>query len=166
MLARCNPRDRSGRQAPHACRMAFPGSLFGPPLAACARRRVFARAGVLARRPLSASPDWRNRPGASMPPIGGVSPHVRCGIFRLLFGIHHAEYSTKMKLLVLGAGGIGGYFGGRLAQAGSDVTFLVRPKRSEQLERDGLRIESPAGNARIAAKSVLAQELGGGYDLV
>ena len=35
-----------------------------------------------------------------------------------------------MRILVVGAGAIGGYFGGRLLQAGSDVTFLVRPKRS------------------------------------
>ncbi|MGZ5074695.1 MAG: 2-dehydropantoate 2-reductase N-terminal domain-containing protein, partial [Usitatibacter sp.] len=61
-----------------------------------------------------------------------------------------------MKLLVLGAGGIGGYFGGRLAQAGEDVTFLVRPKRREQIARDGLRLESPLGNAQLPVKTVLA----------
>src|SRR5207253_5320045 len=121
---------------------------------------------VLARRPLSASPDWRNRPGASMPPIGVVSPHVRCGIFRLLFGIHPAEYSTRMKLLVLGAGGIGGYFGGRLAQAGADVTFLVRARRGEQLARDGLVVESPKGDFKLAVKTVLAESLATDYDLV
>ncbi len=72
-----------------------------------------------------------------------------------------------MKLLVLGAGGIGGYFGGRLAEAGAaDVTFLVRPKRREQIARDGLRIESPLGNATIAAKTVVAGEVRPGYDLV
>jgi 2-dehydropantoate 2-reductase len=71
-----------------------------------------------------------------------------------------------MKLLVLGAGGIGGYFGGRLAEAGADVTFLVRPKRREQIAREGLRIESPLGNATIAAKTVLAGELRPDYDLV
>jgi 2-dehydropantoate 2-reductase len=71
-----------------------------------------------------------------------------------------------MKLLVLGAGGIGGYFGGRLAQAGVDTTFLVRPKRREQIAADGLVIESPLGNARIEAKTVVADELGPGYDLV
>lgn len=70
------------------------------------------------------------------------------------------------KLLVLGAGGIGGYFGGRLAEAGADVTFLVRPRRREQIARDGLRIESPVGNAQIKAKTVLAEELRPGYDLV
>jgi 2-dehydropantoate 2-reductase len=71
-----------------------------------------------------------------------------------------------LKILVLGAGGIGGYFGGRLAEAGADTTFLVRPKRREQIERDGLVIESPNGNARIAAKTVVAGELKPGYDAV
>ena len=51
-----------------------------------------------------------------------------------------------MRLLVLGAGGIGGYFGGRLAAAGADVTFLVRPGRAMQLARDGLVIRSPTGD--------------------
>lgn len=69
-----------------------------------------------------------------------------------------------MKTLVLGAGGIGGYFGGRLAEAGADVTFLVRPKRREQIVRDGLRIESPLGNAKVEVKTVLAEELKAGYD--
>ena len=71
-----------------------------------------------------------------------------------------------MKVLVLGAGGIGGYFGGRLAQAGADVTFLVRPRRREQLLRDGLRVESVLGDFSLAAKTVLAGELHPGYDLV
>jgi 2-dehydropantoate 2-reductase len=71
-----------------------------------------------------------------------------------------------MKLLVLGAGGIGGYFGGRLAQAGADVTFLVRPKRRERIAADGLRIESPLGDATLAVKTVLADELRPGYDAI
>lgn len=71
-----------------------------------------------------------------------------------------------MKILVLGAGGIGGYYGGRLAQAGADVTFLVRPKRREQLECDGLVVESPIGNLKIPVKTVLAEELAPGYDVV
>lgn len=53
-----------------------------------------------------------------------------------------------MRLLVLGAGGVGGYFGGRLAAAGVDVRFLVRPARAERLARDGLVITSPVGNVR------------------
>jgi 2-dehydropantoate 2-reductase len=71
-----------------------------------------------------------------------------------------------MKLLVLGAGGIGGYFGGRLADAGADVTFLVRPKRREQLARDGLRVQSPLGDMTLGVKTVLASELSRGYDFV
>jgi len=71
-----------------------------------------------------------------------------------------------MKMLVLGAGAIGGYFGGRLAQAGADVTFLVRPKRREQLVRDGLRIQSPVGDLTLPVTSVLASELRPGYDVV
>lgn len=54
-----------------------------------------------------------------------------------------------MKVLVLGAGAIGGYFGGRLAEAGTDVTFLVRAKRREQLDREGLCVESELGDFRI-----------------
>jgi 2-dehydropantoate 2-reductase len=71
-----------------------------------------------------------------------------------------------MKLLVLGAGGIGGYFGGRLAESDTDVTFLVRPQRREQLARDGLRIKSPVGDLQLPVKTVLASELGPGYDCV
>lgn len=71
-----------------------------------------------------------------------------------------------MKTLVLGAGGIGGYFGGRLAEAGSDVTFLVRPKRRAVLDRDGLVVESPKGNMKLAVKTVVAEELKPGYDIV
>ena len=71
-----------------------------------------------------------------------------------------------MRLLVLGAGGIGGYFGGRLAEAGTDVTFLVRPKRREQLDRDGLRIKSPLGDVQLSVRTVVAAELKPGYDIV
>lgn len=71
-----------------------------------------------------------------------------------------------MKILFLGAGGVGGYFGGRLAEAGADVTFLVRPARAEVLRRDGLRIRSPHGDAQLAVKTVTADALAPGYDLI
>jgi 2-dehydropantoate 2-reductase len=71
-----------------------------------------------------------------------------------------------MKILVLGAGAIGGYFGGRLAEKGSDVTFLVRPKRKAQLDKDGLRIISPAGNLTMPVRTVTAEELKRGYDII
>lgn len=54
-----------------------------------------------------------------------------------------------MRILVVGAGSAGGYFGGRLAQAGRDVTFLVRPKRVEHLRLNGLQIISPHGDVTI-----------------
>jgi 2-dehydropantoate 2-reductase len=71
-----------------------------------------------------------------------------------------------MRLLVLGAGAIGGYFGGRLAECGVDVTFLVRPARREQLDRDGLRIQSPLGDYRGKVQTVLSTELEPRYDFV
>ena len=46
----------------------------------------------------------------------------------------------KMRLLILGAGGIGGYFGARIHAAGGDVTFLVRPRRAAQLRETGLQV--------------------------
>ena len=64
-----------------------------------------------------------------------------------------------MRILVLGAGGTGGYFGGRLAQSGTEVTFLVRPARAAQLEEHGLQIRSPLGDADIPVAHVLAEEL-------
>jgi 2-dehydropantoate 2-reductase len=64
-----------------------------------------------------------------------------------------------MRILVVGAGAIGGYFGGRLLEAGGDVTFLVRPRRAEQLARGGLSVRSRFGDADLAAPTVLADEL-------
>ncbi len=71
-----------------------------------------------------------------------------------------------MRVLVIGAGALGGYFGACLHRAGRDVTFLVRPARAEQLSRDGLRIVSPHGDFAVAARTVLAGELHEPYDLV
>ena len=64
-----------------------------------------------------------------------------------------------MRILVLGAGGTGGYFGGRLAQAGVDVTFLVRPARAAQLDSEGLVIRSPLGDASFPVAHVTADAL-------
>src|SRR5690606_5465859 len=71
-----------------------------------------------------------------------------------------------MRLLFLGAGGTGGYFGGRAVQAGADVTFLVREARAQKLRAEGLRIESPRGDAVIKPRIVTAAELDGPYDVV
>ena len=71
-----------------------------------------------------------------------------------------------MRILVVGAGAIGGYFGARLAAAGRDVTFLVRPKRAEQLA-SGLFVRSPKGDVKIAApKLVTEATLPEPFDLV
>jgi 2-dehydropantoate 2-reductase len=71
-----------------------------------------------------------------------------------------------MKILVLGAGGVGGYFGGRLAQAGSNVTFLVRERRAMQLRSEGLVVQTPDGEFRVAAKAVQRAEIDAPSDLV
>jgi 2-dehydropantoate 2-reductase len=71
-----------------------------------------------------------------------------------------------MRILIVGAGAVGGYFGGRLAQAGRDVTFLVRPSRAKQLAQDGLRIISPHGDAVLTPKLVNADKINAPYDLV
>ncbi len=64
-----------------------------------------------------------------------------------------------MRLLVLGAGGTGGYFGGRLAQAGADVGFLVRPARAANLRARGLRIVSPLGDVQVPVSTLTAEAL-------
>ena len=71
-----------------------------------------------------------------------------------------------MRILVVGAGATGGYFGGRLVQAGRDVTFLVRPARAEKLRAEGLRIVSPFGDAELAPKLVTTGSITSAYDLV
>jgi 2-dehydropantoate 2-reductase len=76
-----------------------------------------------------------------------------------------------MRVLVVGAGATGGYFGARLAEAGRDVTFLVRPARAEKLAASGLRVTSPAGDIHIAdpatvTASDLAAGKSGAFDLV
>ncbi len=72
-----------------------------------------------------------------------------------------------MRILVVGAGAIGGYFGGRLIEAGRDVTFLVRPRRAAELASAGLIIKSAAGDLTVPSPStVLAENLNTRFDLV
>ena len=70
-----------------------------------------------------------------------------------------------MRILFLGAGAVGGYFGGRLTQSGQDVTFLVRDRRAAQLA-DGLRIESPNGDATIPVKTIRSGDAVDAFDIV
>ena len=72
-----------------------------------------------------------------------------------------------MRVLVLGAGAVGGYFGGRMTEAGADVTFLVRPKRAELLAKEGLRIKSEVGgDLKLAPKCVTQDQVRADYDVV
>jgi len=71
-----------------------------------------------------------------------------------------------MRILVLGAGATGGFFGGLLAATGADVTFLVRPQRAQLLTRDGLKIESVLGNVSRPVPVVTAGEVGPDYDAI
>ena len=72
-----------------------------------------------------------------------------------------------MKILVLGAGAVGGYFGGRMAEAGADVTFLVRPARAELMAKHGLRIKGgKAGDLTLKAKCVVEAQVKPDYDVV
>lgn len=71
-----------------------------------------------------------------------------------------------MRMLILGAGGIGGYFGARLQQAGADVSFLVRPARARVLHDRGLRVFSPLGDVEVTPELLTAVDDGDHFDLV
>jgi 2-dehydropantoate 2-reductase len=72
-----------------------------------------------------------------------------------------------MRVLVVGAGAIGGYFGGRMLQAGRDVTFLVRPRRASELASAGLVIKSPLGDVTLKnPPTVQADKLTEKFDVV
>jgi 2-dehydropantoate 2-reductase len=72
-----------------------------------------------------------------------------------------------MRVLVVGAGAIGGYFGGRLQQAGRDVTFLVRPRREAELAKAGLIIKSPRGDVTLRKPAtILSENIRHPFDLV
>jgi 2-dehydropantoate 2-reductase len=72
-----------------------------------------------------------------------------------------------MRILVVGVGALGGYFGGRLKAAGRDVTFLVRPRRAEQLAKTGLVIRSALGDLNLAKPPTFTtQDLREPFDLI
>jgi 2-dehydropantoate 2-reductase len=71
-----------------------------------------------------------------------------------------------MTILVVGAGATGGFFGMRLAQAGRDVTFLVRPHRMETLHRRGLRLTGLGREESLQPRLVTTDALQGAYDTV
>jgi 2-dehydropantoate 2-reductase len=71
-----------------------------------------------------------------------------------------------MRLLILGAGAIGGYFGSRLHEAGGNVTFLVRNARARQLAEQGLLVESPFGNVRMEPRTITPDSPPEPFDVV
>jgi 2-dehydropantoate 2-reductase len=72
-----------------------------------------------------------------------------------------------MRILVMGSGGVGGYFGGRLAAAGNDVTFVARGAHLAAMQKDGLLLDSQLGNAHVKpAKAVLDPAEAGTPDIV
>src|ERR1700761_1221518 len=71
-----------------------------------------------------------------------------------------------MRTLVIGAGALGGYYGACLVRSGHDVTFLVRPRRAEQLSRTGLVVLSPGGDFTVPAKTILAADIREPFDLI
>ncbi|PEI85734.1 2-dehydropantoate 2-reductase [Bacillus pseudomycoides] len=71
-----------------------------------------------------------------------------------------------MRILVLGAGGVGGYFGGRLVEKGEDVTFLVRSGRKQQLEKNGLVIRSINGDFSFIPQLITKTESADPFDLI
>lgn len=72
-----------------------------------------------------------------------------------------------MNILVMGAGALGGYFGGRLAEAGHDVTFVARGAQLEALQQNGLKIQSPAGDLHLpTVKAVSDPKKGPNADVV
>jgi 2-dehydropantoate 2-reductase len=71
-----------------------------------------------------------------------------------------------MRYLVLGAGALGGYFGGRLLKGGADVAFLVRPARAAQLKRDGLVVKTQEGEICTQVKTIQQSQLEGAYDVI
>src|SRR5262249_12132621 len=72
-----------------------------------------------------------------------------------------------MRYLILGAGALGGFFGSRLIKGGADVTFLVRPGRAAQLQRDGLVVNGQDGDVfRSPVKIVQQGQIGGPFDVV
>lgn len=72
-----------------------------------------------------------------------------------------------MRALVVGAGAVGGYFGGRLLEANRDVTFLVRARRAAELASVGLPIRSRMGDVTISAPPmILSEDVRSAFDLV
>ena len=72
-----------------------------------------------------------------------------------------------MRFLVVGAGALGGYFGGRLLEAGRDVTFLLRARRAAQIAKTGLVVQSPFGNLQLPSPPhLMAEDIRAPFDVI
>jgi 2-dehydropantoate 2-reductase len=84
----------------------------------------------------------------------------------ILGGQNEAKRAAIMKILIVGAGGIGGFFGAKLQQAGADITYLLRKQRQQLISDQGLTIETPKGSFTIHPQTVMADQLEPAYDLI
>lgn len=82
--------------------------------------------------------------------------------------MHVSFFNVTMRILILGAGATGGYFGARLAHAGVDVSFALRPARARHIREHGLCVRSPLGDVQLPAKVLSADQLADAppFDLV
>jgi 2-dehydropantoate 2-reductase len=71
-----------------------------------------------------------------------------------------------MRILVIGAGALGGYFGACLVRAGRDVTFMVRPRRAAQMAQTGLQVRSPHGDFAVPAQAIAPDAIREPYDVI
>jgi 2-dehydropantoate 2-reductase len=71
-----------------------------------------------------------------------------------------------MKIVMMGSGGVGGYYGGRLQQAGHEVAFVARGAHAQALRSAGLRIKSELGDATLPVRVVDEPAQAGSADLV
>ena len=71
-----------------------------------------------------------------------------------------------MRIAIMGSGGVGGYFGGRLAYAGEDVTFIARGAHLEAIRKNGLQVNSVAGDFHIRPKATHDPAAVGQVDLI
>ena len=99
----------------------------------------------------------------------GIEMAIACWPSSALVGMVARDLKIggwAMRLLVVGAGATGGYFGGRLAASGRDVTFLVRPARAAQLRERGLQITSPHGDLSLTPQLLVTGEATTPFDAV
>jgi 2-dehydropantoate 2-reductase len=97
--------------------------------------------------------------------VDGRVTQDKRGVLQMVHNSSGDERQPRVRALVVGAGSVGGYFGARLAAAGRDVTFLVRPRRATQLT-GGLTIISKGQDTTIPVKLITKGEAAGEFDII